>query len=124
MSQRVTLTYSVELEQLEEETQRLYDKATTLLSTACAQSSSDCEMLSTITLSQVQHLRHNLASVDVMLSDVSQIIQSYIQYRFQQDVPAAAVPDISAVESALSKLNDLKEAKANEPHPAQEDLAP
>jgi ElaB/YqjD/DUF883 family membrane-anchored ribosome-binding protein len=124
MTQRVTLTYSVELEQLEQETQRLYDNATTLLAGACDRSSNECEMLSTTTLSQIEQLRHNLAAVDVMLSDIGQIIQSYIQYRFQQDVPAVTVPDISVVENALSQLNDLKETMANEPHPSQEDLAP
>jgi ElaB/YqjD/DUF883 family membrane-anchored ribosome-binding protein len=124
MTQRVTLTYSVELEQLEQETQRLYDNAATLLVSACDQSSNECEMLSTTTLSQIEQLRHNLASVDVMLSDIGQIIQSYIQYRFRQDVPAATVPDLSIVENALSQLNDLKETMANEPHPSQEDLTP
>ena len=124
MSQRVTLTSTVELEQLEEETQRLYDKAVALLSTACAQSSSDCEMLSTTTLSQVQHLRHNLASVDVMLSDISEIIKSYVQYRFQQDVAAPPVPDMPSVENALSQLNALKETMVNESDTPQEDLAP
>ena len=124
MSQRVTLTYSVELDQLEAETQRLYDNATDVLASSSEQSSNKCEMLSTITLSQIEGLRRKLASVDTMLSDIGEIIQSYIEYKFQKDVPTIATPDISAIEKALSQINDLKEPTADESHPPQEDLAP
>jgi len=124
MSQRVTLTYSVELDQLEAETRRLYDNATGVLATSCEQSSNKCEMLSTITLSQIEGLRRNLASVDTMLSDIGEIIQSYIQYKFQAPSPTIATPDISVIEKALTQLNDLKEHTVDESLSPQEDLAP
>jgi hypothetical protein len=124
MSQRVTLTYSVELDQLEAETQRLYNNATDALASSSEQSSNKCEMLSTITLSQIEGLRRKLASIDTMLCDIGEIIQSYIEYKFQKDAPPIATPDISAIEKALSQINDLKEHTADEPYPPQEDLAP
>jgi hypothetical protein len=112
------------LEQLEAETQRLYNNATDALASSSEQSSNKCEMLSTITLSQIEGLRRKLASVDTMLSDIGEIIQSYIEYKFQKDIPAIATPDISAIEKALSQINDLKEHTADESHTPQEDLAP
>ena len=70
MGQRVNIQYSVELEDLEEEVNRLYSNAIEQLVALPSASLN----LGTEGLDKVESFRHKLARVDIMLGDIQNII--------------------------------------------------
>ena len=121
MSQRVTLTYTVELDELENETRRLFENALGLLTKSCNSPDDPEVMLETSTFEEIDQLRQTLATVDIMLADVSEIIRSYMQYKFQNT--PNSVPE-HALDETLSQLQTLTEKIGDELHTPQEDSTP
>tara|TARA_B100000131_G_C18094795_1_gene603589 strand:- start:799 stop:1164 length:366 start_codon:yes stop_codon:yes gene_type:complete len=121
MSQRVTLTYTVELDELENETRRLFGNALHLLTKSCNSSHDHEVMLDVSTFQEIDQLRQTLATVDIMLSDVGEIIRSYMEYKFQST--PASVPE-QALDETLSQLQTLTEKIGDELHTPQEDSTP
>ena len=79
MGQRVNIQYSVELEDLEEEVNRLYSSAITQLASLPHASIN----LGTEGLDKVDSFRQKLAKVDIMLGDVQNIIEGYVRFKTQ-----------------------------------------
>ena len=114
MSQRVNIQYSVKIEDLEEEVQRLADKAFSLIRD-CADSNTSRAIttLSVDSHSQIDQLRLNLSDVDAILADV--IISSFLSYKSQemmQSVPRAPNP-LEAAAGSAPELSELQEKISN-----------
>tara|TARA_B100000131_G_scaffold308324_2_gene337544 strand:- start:343 stop:711 length:369 start_codon:yes stop_codon:yes gene_type:complete len=122
MGQRVTLTYSVDLDDLESEVRRLFDKGlSTLHNNYENHLNLSQPMLEASTLDEIDNLRRTLNEVDMVLGDVSEIIRSYLQYKFQiTPTPAPALP----LDEALSQIQTLTEQLSDESNTPQKDGAP
>ena len=83
MSQRVNITYSVEIDQLDIEVQRLIKSALSEIQTMV----NDCnslEQANPLTIDNCQlidNIRQRLAKADIVFSDVVNIINGYLQYQ-------------------------------------------
>jgi DNA repair ATPase RecN len=112
MSQRVNIQYSVKIDDLEEEVQRLASKAFSILGDCV----SNNNHIGNISLSVGSHrnidqLRLNLSDVDAILADVNMIIGSFLSYKSQemmQSVPRPPNPleNTAAVPAELSELQE------------------
>ena len=128
MSQRVNIQYSVRIEDLEEEVQRLASKAFSILEDRI--NLSDKIGLSDINLSvkghgKVDDLRMSLSEVDAILADVNMIIGSFLTYKSQQmmqsvqrppnpltaspEDPSAGIPEYSDLHEKLSNFKSKLE---------------
>ena len=128
MGQRVNIQYSVELEDLEEEVNRLYSNALTHLVSLPNASIN----LGTEGLEKVDSFRQKLAKVDIMLGDVQNIIEGYIKFKTQPPPSSnspkeigTSLPQISEelemgqLEDKISKFKEALDAIANQELEAQ-----
>tara|TARA_R100000234_G_C4979033_1_gene169868 strand:+ start:251 stop:580 length:330 start_codon:yes stop_codon:yes gene_type:complete len=79
MSQRISIQYSISLDELEEEVQRLLEKSFNKISNL-----SDVKISSRLSLGAIEDIdevRQELASIDATLQDVIAIITGYVSYK-------------------------------------------
>jgi hypothetical protein len=113
--QRVNIQYSVKIDELEGEVQRLATKAKEVLKTGL---SKHTKTLNSVSLSidshnKVDSLRLSLSEADAILADVSIIIGSFLSYKAQQlsqaiptpHVPNETTPELSEIHD---KINNFK----------------
>ena len=109
MGQRVNIQYSVELEDLEEEVNRLYSNAITQLASLPHASLN----LGTEGLEKVDCFRQKLAKVDIMLGDVQNIIEGYVRFKTQpspdREPPFQQTPDQLEIEQLEDQIKEFKE---------------
>ena len=94
MKQRVNIHYSVDLEDLPEESQRILNKAVKRLSDCTgglqklnSSLNKDREViLTSSTVDAVSSLREELANVDFMLDDLVKIVGGYVSYQIEQTI--------------------------------------
>ena len=115
MGQRVNIQYSVELEELEEEVNRLFSNAITHLLALPTASVN----LGTEGLEKVDSLRQKLAKVDIMLGDVQNIIQGYVRFKTQPppepELPFQQTSDELEVEHLEDQIAKFKEMFSAQP---------
>lgn len=118
MGQRVNIQYSVELEELESEVNRLFKAAMRNLD---FKSPLGHLSLGTEGMDQVDSLRRKLAKADVMLGDVQNIIQGYVRFKTQPEEPR--VPDspseaeeleMEQLEDRLARFKEMLDAQSNQ----------
>ena len=119
MGQRVNIQYSIELDDLEEEVNRLYSSAITQLASLPHASIN----LGTEGLDKVDSFRQKLAKVDIMLRDVQNIIEGYV--RFKTEPPPEREPPFQQTSDEL-EVEQLEDqiAKFKEMFGAQSDQEP
>ena len=103
MGQRVNIQYSVELEDLEEEVNRLYSNAITQLVSLPNASLN----LGTGGLESVDSFRQKLAKVDIMLGDVQNIIEGYVRFKTQPPPEREVSSRQTSDELEVEQLEDL-----------------
>jgi Mg2+ and Co2+ transporter CorA len=117
MGQRVNIQYSVELEDLEEEVNRLYSNAITHLIVL----PDSCINLGTEGLEKVDSLRQRLAKTDIMLGDIQNIIEGYV--RFKTQPPQTQAPEspsqseeleMEQIEDKIAKFKEMLNAQSNQ----------
>jgi len=118
MGQRVNIQYSVEIEDLEAEVNRLFKAAMRNLD---FKSPMGHLSLGTEGMDQVDNLRRKLAKADIMLGDVQNIIQGYVRFKTQPEEPP--VPDspseaeeveVEHLEDKIAKFKELLDAQSNQ----------
>tara|TARA_R110002072_G_scaffold95137_2_gene209637 strand:- start:5760 stop:6131 length:372 start_codon:yes stop_codon:yes gene_type:complete len=119
MGQRVNIQYSVELEDLEQEVNRLYSNAITQIA-ALPHASLN---LGTEGLDKVDSFRQKLAKVDIMLGDVQNIIEGYIRFKTQPPPEREQTFQQTSDELEVEQLED-QIAKFKEMLSAQPDQEP
>ena len=118
MGQRVNIQYSVELDDLQDEVNRLFDAAMISLhfKTPAGQLS-----LGTEGLEQVDGLRRKLAKADIMLRDIQNIIQGYVRFKTQHEQPEtpdfpseAEEIEMEQIEDRIAKFKEFFNAQSNQ----------
>ena len=109
MGQRVNIQYSVELEDLQDEVNRLFSNAVMLL-TSLPHASLN---LGTGGLAKVDNFRQKLAKVDIMLGDVQNIIEGYVRFKTQapneREIPFQEAPNDLETEQLEDRIMKFKE---------------
>jgi hypothetical protein len=114
MGQRVNIQYSVELEELQGEVDRLFGKAIKELDQLAPVGGTPKLKLGTDGLEKLDSLRRKLARIDIMLGDVQNIVEGYVRFKTQPEEPR--VPDLPTeveeleVEQLEDKISKFKEA--------------
>ena len=80
MIRRVNIQYSIDLEQLPSEIDRIYTTAKNLFSEITIPEEKGSDILSAEVLKKIDETRRKLTQLDLVLSDVSGIIGSYVEY--------------------------------------------
>ena len=120
MGQRVNIQYSVELDDLDEEVNRLFGKEIKELDLAAPVGGTPRIKLGTDGLEQLDFLRRKLAKIDIMLGDVQNIIEGYVNYKSappqqeQPDSPSEAeAMEVDNLEDRLAKFKEILDADSN-----------
>ena len=120
MGQRVNIQYSVEIEELQSEVDRLFANSIKELDLIAPVGGTPKLKLGTEGLEKLDVLRRKLARIDIMLSDVQNIVEGYVRFKTQ---PAASrVPDSSSeaeefeIEELEDRLAKFKELMNAQPH--------
>lgn len=128
-NKRVTLTYTVDLDHLEAEVMRLYNRTLDALAVSLSRASDPpSEMLSLATVERFDEVRKMLASVDYMLADIGKIIGGYVSYQVEESTanapdassepnPAALVEQLKTLQKMMSQ-NDIPLEEQNIPSPS------
>ena len=131
MSQRVNIQYSIDLEELPEEVDRLLAKCNSEINNSLSVLSTICEknMMSVDWLSAVSDLRLSLAKADHVLDDISKIVTGYLRMAVtpQREMPQHMSPqgedgppheqrviDPTTIQELQNKLSNFKEMVNNE----------
>ena len=112
MTQRVNLQYTVDIEELPQETNRLVHKAlrhskesTCILS----ELSDDDNILTLSNLECIDKARLKLMNIDYVLQDIQNIIKGYLAHKSGLDQqPQQHVPNASLYEPSELNLDDLE----------------
>jgi len=83
MGQRINIQYSIDIEDLEKEVNRLLSSVNATLKTLPDDGISEKDVLSFDVVKDIDSLRQKLAAVDFTLRDVSNIISAYVAYEAQ-----------------------------------------
>ena len=115
MGQRVNIQYSVELEDLQDEVNRLFSGAISQL-----QSLPHASLrLGTDGLDKVDTFRQKLAKVDIMLGDIQNIIEGYVRFRTQpapeREIPFQEISDNLETEQLEDRITKFKEMLSAQP---------
>ena len=109
MGQRVNIQYSVEIEDLEEEANRLFSNALAHLVSLPHASIN----LGTEGLEKVDSFRQKLTKVDIMLGDIQNIIEGYVRFKTQptpeREIPFQQTSDELEVEQLEKQIKEFKE---------------
>ena len=81
---RLTIQYTIEMEEIEEEVNRLIHKAISLLGEVAEKEPPTDKMLSYVALDHLDEIRKNLNKIDHNLNDASNIISGYLSYKAAQ----------------------------------------
>lgn len=121
MGQRVNIQYSVELDDLDEEVNRLFGKAIKELDLAAPVGGTPRIKLGTDGLEQLDFLRRKLAKIDIMLGDVQNIIEGYVNYKSapppqrQPDSPSEAEEmEVEHLEDKIAKFKEILNENADQ----------
>lgn len=118
MGQRVNIQYSVELDDLQEEVNRLFGNAVQQLDKVCPVGGTPVVELGTEGLDKIDVLRQKLMKVDTMLGDVQNIISGYV--RFKTEPPPQRMEqtsdelEIEQLEDKLVKFKEMLDAQSNQ----------
>ena len=80
MLKRVNIRYSIDLDELPNEVNRIYDTAKNVFNDLSLPQESGKDILTADVLKGIDETRKKLARLDHMLSDVSGIVGSYVEY--------------------------------------------
>jgi len=96
MSNRITLSYTIEMENLEDEVARLYSNVADSMSKTMSRLKKPDALLTIEAYNSVDTLRRQLADFDVKLQDINLIINGYLAHQIEvnkQNHIAGAVED-------------------------------
>ena len=109
MTQRVKIQYTVAIEELEHEVERLVTKAFDKLKSTINKYPSNKNVLplSLQMIDGIDEVRLSLSEVDYALQDVTDIVSSYVSFRSTPQ-PTSADPEVDVNSELLNKMNEFK----------------
>jgi hypothetical protein len=121
MGQRVNIQYSVELEDLQGEVNRLFSNAISELQSLPHASLK----LGTDGLDKVDSFRQKLTRIDIMLGDVQNIIEGYVRFKTDstpsREIPFQEVSDNLETEQLEDRIMKFKEMLGEVPNQKPEE---
>jgi len=121
MGQRVNIQYSVELEDLQGEVNRLFSNAISELQSLPHASLK----LGTDGLDKVDSFRQKLTKIDIMLGDVQNIIEGYVRFKTDstpsREIPLQEVSDNLETEQLEDRIMKFKEMLGEVPNQKPEE---
>ena len=120
MGQRVNIQYSVELDELPDEVNRLFGDAIRQLDVLAPVGGTPTLKLGTDGLDKLDHLRRKLAKIDIMLGDIQNIVEGYVRFKTQPEQPRVPDSPSEAEELEIEQIED-KIARFKEMFDAQSD---
>ena len=108
MSQRVNISYSVELDELGAEVQRLLKNALLGVQKVVVECN-EIDQQEPLTLgvsNKIDSVRRQMAATDIIFNDVSNIINGYLSYMTAEPPPQA--PEMT-MDDLKQKIDDFKE---------------
>ena len=128
MRQRVNIQYSVELEDLQKEVNRLFANAIKELDVVSPIGGNPPLKLGTDGLDKLEHIRLHLAKIDIMLGDVQKIIEGYVRFKTQpppeREIPFQQMPDepeVGQLEEQIAKFKEMFSAKSDQESEEQDE---
>ena len=121
MGQRVNIQYSVELDELPDEVNRLFGDAIRQLDALSPVGGTPTLKLGTDGLDKLDHLRRKLAKIDIMLGDIQNIVEGYVRFKTQPERPR--VPDspseaeeleMEQIEDKIARFKEMFDAQPNQ----------
>ena len=121
MGQRVNIQYSVEMDELQDEVNRLFGNAIIQLDKIQPVGGAPVVKLGSEGLEKLDQIRKSLAKVDIMLGDVQNIIEGYVRFKTQPP-PQREVPfeqtseelEIEDLENRIEKFKEMFSAQSNQ----------
>tara|TARA_R110002110_G_scaffold116106_1_gene287492 strand:- start:1898 stop:2284 length:387 start_codon:yes stop_codon:yes gene_type:complete len=121
MGQRVNIQYSVELEELQGEVNRLFDKTTTeLVSLGEGWGTNEFVPMDVAGIEMIDGIRQRLTRLDIMLGDIHNIVQGYVRFRSTppEETPRAVAPsdppESESMEDSIARFKELISEKSNQ----------
>ena len=99
MGQRINIQYTIDIDDLEKEINRLLSSANTTLKALSDDCISKKDVLSINVVKDIDSLRQKLATVDFTLRDVSNIISSYVAYEAQLSIDGSVEHNVDYSEA-------------------------
>ena len=109
MGQKISISYTIDIEELPTEVSRLLARAKNLLSRASLDDIASEDLLEHKTYEKVNEARQKLAEADYCLGDIAAVISSYNNYRLESSSPAQPA-DPGSLSDLESKLSDFKKS--------------
>lgn len=113
MGQRVNIQYSVEIDELQNEVNRLFHNAIMELDKAQPVGGAPVVKLGTDGLEKIDSIRQKLTKVDIMLGDIQNIIEGYVRFKTQpppeREIPFQQTSDELEVEQLEEQIKEFKE---------------
>ena len=105
MSARVRINYSIEIDKLSQEVDRLLKSAHHCLQSIYDDYELPSDSLSLSTIRAIRQTRARLYDLDHRLSDIDSIVNSYLQYETKQTDQAPEPP----LSDSIAKIDTLKD---------------
>ena len=102
MTQRISIQYSIDIDELGDEVERLLANINQKITSISRQKHSNS--LSLKTVEDIDSIRKKLASIDLSLQDVSAIVNGYVSFKASESLPdLEPEKDLQAVESVYEE---------------------
>ena len=116
---RINIQYSIELDELAQEVNRLYKKASQLMNNLSLVQYSEGQILTSSLVKHIHEKRLELSSADAILRDVQSMVNSYVEYELSQlndevplqpsqetEIPIDGVATLDDINSTLQHIKD------------------
>ena len=102
MSQRININYSIRLETLSTEVERLFSELLQEIVIAAKRYTTPVEILSVETLKEIEEMKGFVKELDYRLVDIEGIVKSYLRYASEE-----SAPQLTDAESVYDKIEEL-----------------
>tara|TARA_R110002012_G_scaffold309646_1_gene516814 strand:+ start:572 stop:919 length:348 start_codon:yes stop_codon:yes gene_type:complete len=106
MGQRISIQYSIDIDDLEYEVERLLQNAQEEIK--LMRDVNITSRLSLGTVEDIDEVRQKLAAIDASLEDVSSIITGYVGYKASKNMPAEQ-PEVEADDNTTQQVEQTYE---------------
>ena len=120
MGQRVNIQYSIELDDLQDEINRLFSNCISELDKVSPIGGTPVVKLGTDGLEKIDFIRRKLEVIDIMLRDIQNIIEGYVRYKTEPHDSKQTEPlneseelEIEQLADKLAKFKEMLNAQSN-----------
>jgi hypothetical protein len=108
MPERISITYTIELGDLNLEIQRLYREMTSSIEHLSDSCTSPDDLLSESTIRELSRISESLKNISYKVSDIENIVKSYLNYITQSENSNNS-QQLQQLQNLANKLSDLND---------------